>query len=158
MRDIGTEESLKQINQGFKLKMDDLGNILVKRLSRSNIYVKNTMEENAVSNDILKLPNGVLEFEKPFKLFDMKKFQQNVNRELKRQYPELRKLERQCISMISFGSSTDILDCPIWILCINVVAMEMLRTKIPPISGRGGGLLDNRGHLGAGAGSSDEDP
>ena len=92
-----------------------------------------------------------------------------------------RKLERQCISMISFGSSTDILDCPIWILCINVVAMEMLRTKIPPsmhtikylsiavrytskkefifsVSGRGGGLLDNRGHLGAGAGSSDEDP
>ena len=33
-----------------------------------------------VSNDILKLPNGVLEFEKPFKLFDMKKFQQNVAR------------------------------------------------------------------------------
>merc|ERR1719273_2841221 len=58
--------------------------------------------------------------------------------------------------MISFGSSTDILDCPLWILCINVVAMEMLRTKIPPR--RGGGLLDNRGHLGAGAGSSDEDP
>ena len=34
--------------------------------------------------------------------------------------------------MISFGSSTDILDCPIWLLCINVVAMEMLRTKLPP--------------------------
>ena len=48
-----------------------------------------------VSNDILKLPNGVLEFEKPFKLFDMKKFQQNVNRELKRQYPERLKLETQ---------------------------------------------------------------
>ena len=43
-----------------------------------------------------------------------------------------RKLERQCISVISFGSSSDILDCPIWILCINVVAMEMLRSKIPP--------------------------
>ena len=43
-----------------------------------------------------------------------------------------RKLERQCISVISFGSSTDILDCPIWLLCINVVAMEMLRTKLPP--------------------------
>ena len=43
-----------------------------------------------------------------------------------------RKLERQCISIISFGTSTDILDCPIWILCINVVAMEMLRTKISP--------------------------
>ena len=48
-----------------------------------------------VSNDILKLPNGLLEAEKPFKLFDMKKFQQNVNRELKRQYPERQKLETQ---------------------------------------------------------------
>ena len=52
-----------------------------------------------VSNDILKLPNGVLEFEKPFKLFDMKKFQQNVNRELKRQYPERLKLETQVFNV-----------------------------------------------------------
>merc|ERR1719480_406442 len=35
MRDIGTEESIKQINQGFKLKMDDLGNIMIKRLTKS---------------------------------------------------------------------------------------------------------------------------
>jgi len=95
LRDNKTLEFKEQIGKGCKLKMDDSGNILVKRLSRSNIYVKNTMEENAVSNDILKLPNGLLEFEKPFKLFDMKKFQQNVNRELKRQYPERLKLETQ---------------------------------------------------------------
>ena len=126
-------------------------------MSKGNIYVKNTAEETAVSNDILKLPNGLLDMDKPFKLFDMKKFQQNVNRELKRQYPDRRKLESQCISLVSFGtSSSDILDCPIWvralnlrywdILCnlptksnnnqkvlmVNVVAMEMLRTKIPP--------------------------
>ena len=83
-----------------------------------------------------------------------------------------RKLESQCISLVSFGtSSSDILDCPIWVstntfqaenikkysifslkyrqtkmhtmtklnnthfqkvLMVNVVAMEMLRTKIPP--------------------------
>ena len=48
-----------------------------------------------ISNDILKLPSEVLELERPFKLFDMKKFQQNVNWELKRQYPERRKLETQ---------------------------------------------------------------
>ena len=48
----------------------------MKRFSKSPVYVKNTIEENAVSNDILKLPNGLLELEKPFKLFDMKKFQQ----------------------------------------------------------------------------------
>ena len=114
-------------------------------------------QESALSNDIIKLSGGLLELDKPFKLFDMKKFQQNVNRELKRQYPDRRKLESQCISLVSFGtSSSDILDCPIWvralnlrywdILCnlptksnnnqkvlmVNVVAMEMLRTKIPP--------------------------
>lgn len=158
MRDIGTEETIRQIQQGCKLKMDDMGNILIKRLSKSPVYAKNTLEETALSNDILKLTNGLLEMDKPFKLFDMKKFQQNVNRELKRQYPDRRKLESQCISLVSFGtSSTDILDCPIWILSINVVAMEMLRTKIPPSRMPVSQILDNR-RSNVGGGSSDEDP
>jgi len=132
LRDNKTTEFKDQIGKGCKLKMDDSGNILVKRLSRSNIYVKNTMEENAVSNDILKLPNGLLEFEKPFKLFDMKKFQQNVNRELKRQYPERLKLETQCISTIALvKNEQEVLDSPIWIMLINVVALEMLKAKLP---------------------------
>ena len=50
-------------------------------------------------------------------------------------------LECQCISAISFGGPPqtednskmrDILDLPIWIMAINIVAMEMLRTKLPP--------------------------
>ena len=65
---------------GCKIKMDDSGNILVKRIAKSNVYVKLTSEENAIASDILKLPNGQLESEKPVKLFDMKKFQQNVSR------------------------------------------------------------------------------
>ncbi len=35
--------------------MDDSGNILVKRIAKSNVYVKNTTEENSISNDILKV-------------------------------------------------------------------------------------------------------
>ena len=95
MRDSKVAEFKTQIGAGCKLKMDDSGNILVKRVSKGNIYVKNTAEETAVSNDILKLPNGLLDMDKPFKLFDMKKFQQNVNREMKRQFPERNKLETQ---------------------------------------------------------------
>lgn len=95
MRDHKVTEFKSQIGAGCKLKMDDSGNILIKRVAKSNIYVKNTAEETAVSNDILKLPNGLLEMDKPFKLFDMKKFQQNVNREMKRQFPERNKLETQ---------------------------------------------------------------
>ena len=45
--------------------------------------------------EVLKLPNGMLEFEIPVTLFDMKKFQQNISRELRKEYPERQKLERQ---------------------------------------------------------------
>ena len=69
------------------------GNILVKRFSRAPVFVLNTLEESAVSNDVIRLaPRGELEAERPFKIFDMKKFQQNVNRELKRPFPDRRKV------------------------------------------------------------------
>ena len=76
MRDPKVDEAKALIGQGCKVKMDATGNILVKRLSRAPVFVKNTIEENSISNDILKLPNGALEAERPMKLFDMKKFQQ----------------------------------------------------------------------------------
>ena len=73
----------------------------------------------------------------------MKKFQQNMNRELKRPFPDRNKLECQCISAISFGASNssingegskgNVLNVPIWIMAVNIVAMEMLRTKLPPL-------------------------
>ena len=63
----------------------------------------------------------------------MKKFQQNVNRELRRAYPDRRRLECQCLSAVAFvKSEPDLLDCPIWVLIINVVAMDMLKSKLPP--------------------------
>ena len=132
MRDKQTEEVKRAIEQGCKIKMDDSGNILVKRIAKEKVYVKQTSEENAIATDILKLPNGSLEAEKPVKLFDMKKFQQNVSREMRRAYPDRRKLECQCISAIAFvRNEQDILDSPCWIMLINIVAMDMLKSKMP---------------------------
>jgi len=134
MRDPKTEEVKRHIGQGCKIKMDDSGNILIKRIAKSNVYVKNTEGENAVANEIIKTPGGALELDKPVKLFDMKKFQQNVARELKRAYPDRRKLECQCISSVAFvKNESDILEQPCWVMLINVVAMDMLKTKIPPV-------------------------
>lgn len=63
----------------------------------------------------------------------MKKFQANVNRELSRSYPDRRRLETQCLSIIGFvKSESDILECPIWVMIVNVVAMDMLKSKLPP--------------------------
>jgi len=135
MRDGKTEEVKRHIGQGCKIKMDDSGNILIKRIAKSNVFVKALTEENAVSADILKLatPTG-LELDKPLKLFDMKKFQQNVARELKRAYPDRRKLEAQCISAVAFvRNEPDVLEQPCWVMLINVVAMDMLKSKIPPV-------------------------
>uniref|UniRef100_A0A1A9ZUX6 MH2 domain-containing protein n=1 Tax=Glossina pallidipes TaxID=7398 RepID=A0A1A9ZUX6_GLOPL len=137
MRDQKTEELKKHIGQGVKIKMDDAGNILIRRYAKSNVYVKSTAshpnEETSIGADILKLPNQALESEKIVKLFDMKKFQSNVNRELRRAYPDRRRLETQCLSAVAFvKSETDILECPIWVLIVNVVAMDMLKSKLPP--------------------------
>lgn len=51
--------------------MDDQGNILVKRLSGKNVYVKsisNAGEETSIGADVLKLPNYCLENDKPVKV------------------------------------------------------------------------------------------
>lgn len=50
--------------------MDDQGNILVKRVSKCNVYVKSTSsgEETSIGADVLKLPNCALETDKPVKV------------------------------------------------------------------------------------------
>ena len=47
------------------------------------LLFKNTLDDegSAISNDILKMPHGTLEMERPMKLFDMKKFQQVLQKE-----------------------------------------------------------------------------
>lgn len=134
MKDRRTEEFKRHVGHGIKIKMDEAGNILLKRVSKCNIYVKNlSLDENAIGNEILKLPHSALPSEKPLKLFDMVKFQNNLKRELRRAYPDRKRLENQCLSAVAFvKNEEELLDCQIWILIINVVAIEMLKAKLPP--------------------------
>ncbi|XP_022254249.1 uncharacterized protein LOC106469979 [Limulus polyphemus] len=133
MRDPKTEEVKRNIGNGVKIKMDGAGNIMVKRCSKSNVFVKEiSTEENTIASDVIK-KNGLLELDKAVKLFHMKKFQENISRELKRAYPDRRKLESQCISTVAFvKDSAELLDCPCWIMIINIVALDMLKSKLPP--------------------------
>jgi hypothetical protein len=58
--------------QGIKVKMDDAGNILVRRYAKSNVYIKSTAsspnEETAIGSDVLKSPNQCLDIEKVYKV------------------------------------------------------------------------------------------
>lgn len=138
LRDPKTDVVKHHIGDGVKIRMDDDGNILIKRLAKSNVYIKGWQAEGgaetstSVSNEIIR-NNGLLEFNKAVRLFDMKKFQANMNRELRRAYPDRRKLENQCICCISFvKDASDLLDLPVWVMVINIVAMDMLKSKLPP--------------------------
>lgn len=149
--------------------MDDSGNILIKRLTRTPVIIKGYMPKSSSSSnsscsnnnsstainknltsssidqlsdrtsssdsslclDLIK-SNGRLELDKVVKMFDMSRFSQNVERELRTAYPDRRKLERQCISIIAFGrDSLDILNLPSFVMIINIVAIDMLKTRVP---------------------------
>lgn len=67
--------------QGVKIKMDDAGNILIRRYAKSNVYVKgtaaNTNDETAIGQDILKLQDKsgcALESEKIVKVREIISF------------------------------------------------------------------------------------
>lgn len=137
--------------------MDSTGNILIRRYSRNNVFVRGTAasinDETAIGSEIQKNPNQPLETAKTIKvrlipghniktlllisfytsqLFDMNKFQANINRELRQAYPDRRRLEMQCLCSITFvRNENELLECPIWVLIINIVAMDMLRSKMP---------------------------
>ena len=49
------QKKKKHDPQGCKIKMDDSGNILIKRIAKANVYVKSGDGENAVANEILKV-------------------------------------------------------------------------------------------------------
>lgn len=69
MRDPKTEEAKRHINQGVKIKMDEQGNILIKRLCKNNVYIKSTNhEDNAIGAEIARNSQGALEHEKPGKV------------------------------------------------------------------------------------------
>jgi hypothetical protein len=106
---------------------------VIKRYSRSNIYIKtfhNQFTDCSVSNEIIK-NNGLLELQKPYLLFDMMKFENNMSRELRSPYPNKKKLENQCISCIAFvKDSTNILDLSCYVMIINIVALDLLKSKL----------------------------
>lgn len=117
------------------MKIDEEGNILIKRTGKCNIFANpNTLKttDSYIADKSNCLTMSQIEFDKSVKLFDMKKFQSDVYREMRNSYPDRRKLESQCISCIAFvKEDNNILEHPVWVMLINIVAMDMLKAKFP---------------------------
>jgi hypothetical protein len=105
------------------------GDIIIERLNKSNVFVKSCESLNSSANN----NNILLEYQKPVKLFDMKKFRCDVVQELNNSsYPDRKILERKCVSCVSFvQDSPQLLQTPIWCLVINILALDLLKSKLP---------------------------
>ncbi|XP_054157595.1 uncharacterized protein LOC128955941 [Oppia nitens] len=152
LKDTQIEEIRDHIGSGVKIKIDDEGNILIKRIGKENVFVKVWQlighKNNCLADDLVK-NNGILMIDKSVKLFDMNKFVDNIQNELKNSYPDRRLLESQCISCVAFvRDCRNILELPIWIMIINIVALDLLKSKlIAPVANKtgSGGVISGVG-------------
>ena len=120
-RDNGTKVAMESLGQGIKIGLDEGANILVTKMNEENLYCK------VLEGDI-----EILEENKPFKLFDMKKFQMLTKKELKTEAPNWIRLRENIATTLNFDFLEDAgesLDQPLWIIVINVVALDFLRSK-----------------------------
>lgn len=109
------------VDAGIKIRMDSNGNLLVKRLSSGDVFLFECTD------------SGIqLEAKQSALLFDMKRFQSDLYREVRSTNPNTRILQQRCFCFLAFGSrATELLNTPLWLIVINLVALEMLLKTLP---------------------------
>ncbi|OTF74737.1 hypothetical protein BLA29_008760, partial [Euroglyphus maynei] len=130
-RDKKCEEIKNQINDGIKIRMDDNGNLLLKRITDADIFV---IHYDKMDNMLIEK----IEQRKSIQLFDMKQYQMDLMDGLRSSSSLTSKsricLQRKCFCFISFAKndSEELLNTPVWLILINLVALEMLIKLLPP--------------------------
>lgn len=125
------------IGEGVAVAADEDGNILLQMLQRRRVYVTDMghVSQTIYAEEGRELRNGTLMKESTNKIFDMKTFVMRLNNELGRNPvgpSQPHNLENSCFTAIAFSSkpSVEIIDTPVWIIIINVIAMEMLHRNL----------------------------
>ncbi|CAD6189093.1 unnamed protein product [Caenorhabditis auriculariae] len=139
-RDEHIQEIRSKIADGVILKMDFQGNI--KGMARGATPVvcqgwKDT-RSNCISDRLVrlqgKLNHGVSEDEKAYKMFDMRKFKNALERELQEEAPDARTLLlKTCVRVALVKDGPDMNRTPCWFAVVNLVALDMVKEKIPKI-------------------------
>ncbi|UXI18674.1 hypothetical protein NH340_JMT04617 [Sarcoptes scabiei] len=135
-KDSQTDRLMSQIGKGCRIGVDDCGDIFIKRYSHSNIYVHSYPIDYSQScvDDYVIEADGRLEANRKYLIFDMSKYEASVINEMRNAYPNRGKLQQQSIVIISFVRNhiNSILEMPIYIMLINIVALDMLKSKLSP--------------------------
>ena len=119
-REENVSDILDKIGKGCSFEMDNGGNILASNLSNKALFFKQ-VDKDSTKKVIDK---------KPFKLFDMNRFQTQTKKEFKKDSPDWNKLRIGSATSLSFVEHiVECLEQPLWMLLINVVALDFLRSR-----------------------------
>ncbi|EFP12889.1 hypothetical protein CRE_05954 [Caenorhabditis remanei] len=139
-RDDHTKEIRAKVADGVILKMDYQGNIKGMARGPAPIICQGWKEprNNCISDRLIrlhgKLNHGVTEDEKAYKVFDMRKFKHSLERELHDGTPDARSLLlKTCMRIALVKDGADMNRTPCWFAIVNLVALDMIKEKIPLI-------------------------
>uniref|UniRef100_A0AC35TWW0 MH2 domain-containing protein n=1 Tax=Rhabditophanes sp. KR3021 TaxID=114890 RepID=A0AC35TWW0_9BILA len=146
-RDQQTYELRKKIADGIIIKMDNQGNVKGMARGSAPVIVQNWRhpKKHCIAEKLVRL-QGKLTTTKStdltdnndriFKIFDMKKFKLAIERDPSETEEEVRSLLlKAClrIALVKDGRAEDPMETPCWFMLINLVALDMLKTKLPHI-------------------------
>lgn len=122
------------IGDGVAVAADEDGNILLQMLERRRIFVTDIGRCSGLAhpeNEGVNR-NGKLINQSTNKIFDMRKFVMRLNESMMNSSVGVENLENSCFCAIAFccKPSQEIIDTPVWIIIINIIAMEMLHRNL----------------------------
>ena len=133
-RDPEVMQVHRMIGDGVAVAADEDGNILLQMLERRRVFVTDISHVSSSMYAAHETEKGKTKLMKDStnKIFDMRKFVMRLNNELMRSSVGVQHLENSCFTAIAFSSklSLEIIDTPVWIMIINVIAMEMLHRNL----------------------------
>jgi len=140
LRDEETERVKKKIGvQACKIRMEEDGNVLIKRTGKTEVSVLAAADtgDRRQADRLGRNQGHLLETDKTVALFDMNKFQRNMAESMRygQRHRDRREMELQCVSTVGFvpgqaGQAGQVLDQPCWIIVINMVTLDLLRSSM----------------------------
>ena len=124
IRSKETESVLKRVGKGCRISMDNGGNIIVNKFMNKNLYTRKSYEELEPLDQTL-----------PMVVFDMRKFQIRMKKEIRKGSPNWKQLREEAVTTLVFVEARpEPLEQPLWVLVINVVALDLLRNRMKTLA------------------------
>uniref|UniRef100_A0A7E4VHF7 MH2 domain-containing protein n=1 Tax=Panagrellus redivivus TaxID=6233 RepID=A0A7E4VHF7_PANRE len=147
LRDEYTKELRSKIGDGVIIKMDNQGNIKAMARGSTPVFVQGWKDgkthctsDKVIRNQgklITKTGTGAVSDEdRVVKIFDMRRFKQCVERDPYESESDARNLLlKTCVrvALVKDGGAADPMKTPCWFMIINLVALDMLKTKLPSV-------------------------